>query len=67
VFDIALLHICGNTGPLFLAQALALRLCALAVGLGMDMGRRFAFIRELQQQQQREAPHNKVVAPAKCA
>jgi hypothetical protein len=54
VFDIALLHICGRTGPAFLAQALALRLCALAVGLGTDMGRRFAFTRQqLQQHQQK--------------
>jgi hypothetical protein len=50
VFDIALLHICGLTAPVFLAQALGLRACALAVGLGTDMGRRFAFIQQKQKQ-----------------
>jgi hypothetical protein len=46
-FDIGLRHICGQRGWPVMAQALGLRACALAVGLGLDAARRMTFKKEV--------------------
>jgi hypothetical protein len=47
-YDLAMLHISGCQGPLCVPQAVALRLCALALGLSREMSRRYTFLREQQ-------------------
>jgi hypothetical protein len=44
-------HICGCQGSSCLTQALAVRLFALAIGLGRDVTRRYTFMQKHQQQQ----------------
>jgi hypothetical protein len=45
-FDVCNVHICSCSGPSCLLQAVALRVCALAIGLGMDVSRRYTFMHE---------------------
>jgi hypothetical protein len=45
-FDVCNVHICGCSGASCLLQAVALRVCALTIGLGMDVLRRYTFMHE---------------------
>jgi hypothetical protein len=57
-FDLSMLHICSYQGPVYIARALAVRLFALALGMGRDLYCRYIFMREqqgtMQKQQQKQ-------------